>query len=282
MLAICQSSGVFDFGAFEEGYREEGEIAFCRAQRAPGGKLVERSFSVADAKKAGLWSKSGPWTQYPRRMLQMRARSFALRDVFADVLKGTYSHEEMVGVDPQNGSTVTAELAPGTQKKLDQLADTMDAGHEAPGRSPAEAVPAPEEMVEVLFALRKVKIGSDRKSWNSLLKPYQAKAARALTESQAAQLIAKLSSMPDLEDEHAPADAHDHTGELVTQEQLRQISTLADQSKMTNEDWMATLAGFGIENLAELRFDDAVKFISALSEKQPGPGGQLFDADKES
>jgi hypothetical protein len=51
-------------------------------------------FSVADAKKASLWGKSGPWSQYPRRMLQMRARGFALRDAFPDVLKGLVTAEE--------------------------------------------------------------------------------------------------------------------------------------------------------------------------------------------
>lgn len=45
-------------------------------------------FSVADAKRAELWGKKGPWSQYPDRMLLARARGFALRDVFPDVLLG--------------------------------------------------------------------------------------------------------------------------------------------------------------------------------------------------
>lgn len=44
--------------------------------------------------KNQLWGKSGPWQQYPKRMLQMRARGFALRDKFADVLGGLISAEE--------------------------------------------------------------------------------------------------------------------------------------------------------------------------------------------
>jgi len=51
-------------------------------------------FSVGDAKSAQLWGKSGPWSQYPRRMLQMRARGFALRDAFPDVLKGLVTEDE--------------------------------------------------------------------------------------------------------------------------------------------------------------------------------------------
>jgi len=54
---------------------------------------VER-FSVADAKTAKLWGKSGPWTNGPDRMLKMRSRSFGCRDKFADALCGLISAEE--------------------------------------------------------------------------------------------------------------------------------------------------------------------------------------------
>ena len=49
---------------------------------------------MADAKRAGLWGKSGPWTQYPDRMLLFRARGFALRDAFGDYLRGLRTVEE--------------------------------------------------------------------------------------------------------------------------------------------------------------------------------------------
>jgi len=52
-------------------------------------------FSVADAKKAGLWGKPGPWSQYPERMLQMRARGFCIRDLFSDALRGIKTEEEV-------------------------------------------------------------------------------------------------------------------------------------------------------------------------------------------
>lgn len=52
------------------------------------------SFSVADAKRAQLWGKSGPWTQYPKQMLTYRCRGFGLRANFADALRGVISLEE--------------------------------------------------------------------------------------------------------------------------------------------------------------------------------------------
>ena len=53
------------------------------------------SFSKEDAKKASLWGKSGPWTQYPDRMLKMRARGFCIRDIFSDALRGIKTDEEV-------------------------------------------------------------------------------------------------------------------------------------------------------------------------------------------
>ena len=81
----------------------ENGVATCRVKRR-GAKEQVRTFSDADAKMAGLSGKQGPWTQYPLRMKQMRARAFALRDVFADVLKGMPVAEEVMDFPPEINS----------------------------------------------------------------------------------------------------------------------------------------------------------------------------------
>jgi hypothetical protein len=93
-LALVQSSTVCEY-VFEK-VEGDGEqmIATCIAKRRGYPEATTVRFSVSDAKKAGLWGKSGPWTQYPRRMLQLRARGFALRDCFPDVLRGLVTAEE--------------------------------------------------------------------------------------------------------------------------------------------------------------------------------------------
>lgn len=73
----------------------EGDTAHCEVTR-PDGAKIERTFSDADAKKAGLLGKQGPWQQYPDRMKAMRARGFAARDGAADVLGGLYVAEEVI------------------------------------------------------------------------------------------------------------------------------------------------------------------------------------------
>jgi hypothetical protein len=93
-LAVCKGSPVCEW--VRETIEGEGEhmVAVCQAKRRGDAQPVESRFGVAEAKKAGLWGKQGPWTQYPRRMLQMRARGFALRDAFPDVLRGLVTAEE--------------------------------------------------------------------------------------------------------------------------------------------------------------------------------------------
>ena len=93
-LALVQSSPVCEF--VSEAVDGDGDqmVAMCIAKRRGYPAPSSVKFSVADAKKAGLWGKAGPWTQYPKRMLQLRARGFALRDAFPDVLKGLVTAEE--------------------------------------------------------------------------------------------------------------------------------------------------------------------------------------------
>jgi hypothetical protein len=56
---------------------------------------ITRRFSIGEAKRASLLGKPGPWQEYPSRMLRMRARSFAARDAFPDVLRGIRAVEEL-------------------------------------------------------------------------------------------------------------------------------------------------------------------------------------------
>ena len=94
MMALVQASAVCeDVEEFFEGEGTPNPVAVCIAKRK-NRKPVIAKFSVEDAKRAGLWAKQGPWSAYPKRMMQMRARGFALRDAFPDVLKGLISVEE--------------------------------------------------------------------------------------------------------------------------------------------------------------------------------------------
>lgn len=105
-LAIVQAHPAYE--GHEEYIEGTGDQmkAICRIKRK-GCDWHEQSFSIAHAKKANLWGKQGPWTNYPEVMLKMRARGFALRDKFADALKGLITKEEAqdyIDVTPQKVS----------------------------------------------------------------------------------------------------------------------------------------------------------------------------------
>ncbi len=93
-LALVRASGLCVL--YEQIIEGEGDSrrAVVTTQRRNGDKITT-TFSVDDAKKAKLWGKQGPWTEYPDRMLTFRARGFNLRDNFGDVLKGFKTTEEL-------------------------------------------------------------------------------------------------------------------------------------------------------------------------------------------
>jgi len=93
-LALVQSSPVCEY--VREYMEGEGDnlTAVCEAKRRGYPAPTTVRFSVVDAKRAGLAGKAGPWSQYPARMLALRARGFALRNAFADALRGLITAEE--------------------------------------------------------------------------------------------------------------------------------------------------------------------------------------------
>lgn len=118
-MALVQASPVCeDVQESIEGDGTSNPVAICRVKRRGRSEVVSK-YSVEDAKRAGLWGKQGPWTQYPKRMLQMRARGFALRDAFPDVLKGLITAEE--AQDMPVDEVVKIQAKPMSNNPLDAI-----------------------------------------------------------------------------------------------------------------------------------------------------------------
>jgi hypothetical protein len=111
-------------------------------------------FTVADAKKASLWNKAGTWTFYPDRMLLNRARTFCLRDVFPDVLRGLVTDDEaanMVDADftIEESKSRTEKLVdivtnqPNNQKQAETAQETI-ISPETPKETPVDEKVPPE------------------------------------------------------------------------------------------------------------------------------------------
>lgn len=133
-LAITMNSPMYEYHkeTFEFDSNNNVIAAICIVKRRDS-EEYEYRFSVEDAKKAQLWGKSGPWTQYPKRMLQMRARSFALRDKFSDALKGLSVREEVEDYQPiknennNNKISPTQEFIPLEKKQEEIIFDLSSA-----------------------------------------------------------------------------------------------------------------------------------------------------------
>lgn len=108
--------------SFEGKPYDEDFTAVCIVTRPSGSKVTQR-FSVADAKKAGLWGKSGPWSQFPKRMMQWRARSWAIRDAAPHLLFGP-TYEELTD-QPSIGADRALDVTPRTAAPLADPADTI-------------------------------------------------------------------------------------------------------------------------------------------------------------
>ena len=111
LLAVCMGSG--QMADIEETVTGNADnlTATCKVTRRGKPTPVVSTFSIADARAAGLLGKPGPWKQYTSRMLKMRARAFALRDAFPDVLSGIASAEEMQDVEGMATEKATENVA---------------------------------------------------------------------------------------------------------------------------------------------------------------------------
>lgn len=126
--ALIYSSGECErFHEYYEGTKGTDDYTgVCIMKRKGMPDEVKRTFSVADAKKANLWGKVGPWQTYPDRMLQMRPRGFCARDTFADKLSGLILAEEALDYPTVEGTVISSEVVePPTMSLLDKLPEGL-------------------------------------------------------------------------------------------------------------------------------------------------------------
>lgn len=140
MLAIVQNHKDYEW------HKETGEAGawaeFTIKRKGAEPHTVRFTKDMAVAAK--LWGKQGPWTNYPDRMLQMRARSWGCRDQFADALKGFQSAEEMSDIRTAAIDTTTVE----TFKEPKAQA----APEPAPTPAPKQTETAKEKTPEIAYA----------------------------------------------------------------------------------------------------------------------------------
>jgi hypothetical protein len=93
----------------KETISEDGKTATCETHRKGDPESISATYSMTDAMQAGIDSKFN-WKKHPKRMLQMRARSYCLRDAYPDLLKGLGVVEERQDHEDTPPPVTTFEL----------------------------------------------------------------------------------------------------------------------------------------------------------------------------
>lgn len=110
-LAMVRQTG--ELAHYEKAWEGQGDDLTCTVTlQRQGGEPHDYTFSVREAKQAGLWSRNPVWPQYPKRMTYYRALGFGLRDEFSDVLKGLYTSEELQDLAASQNAPVEPQLPP--------------------------------------------------------------------------------------------------------------------------------------------------------------------------
>lgn len=96
----------------------------CKLRGIRGDWKEEIEFTFGDAQKMGLAAKDN-WTRMPKQMLYARAVSMLIRNMFADVIKGFYSKEEMLdSIDVTPAAQPLPQKLEEVVKPAEEIVDT--------------------------------------------------------------------------------------------------------------------------------------------------------------
>lgn len=89
--------------SFTKDKRSDDTICILHGKRKDNGDTWTESFSIADAKRAGIYKNT--WEKFPRNMLFARALSNIARQLFPDVIGGCYVEGEIPSSDDTSKAT---------------------------------------------------------------------------------------------------------------------------------------------------------------------------------
>lgn len=106
-------------------------MCILHGKRADNGDTWTESFSIEEAKRAGIYNDRGPWGKYPRDMLFARALSRLARQLFPDVIKGCYVEGEIAQIKIEDSKqeiqiTISREEADELEVLLNRVPEYKD------------------------------------------------------------------------------------------------------------------------------------------------------------
>lgn len=111
MASMIKRSGEYDYKIVEH-TNQKCSVQFYRDEK----KGYLSTFTIEDAKKAGVVKPGSGWQKFPRAMLFSRALSQGARIECPHILNGAYTSEEMGAPVDENGEIVEHEVVEPRQK----------------------------------------------------------------------------------------------------------------------------------------------------------------------
>ena len=161
-LAIVMNSGLLEDFEETDDPAVEGGRAYCRMKRKGVAKPTEHTYSQQDAQGVTMWERDqhgnprqtkladrAMWKSFPKRMRQMRARWWVMRDLFPDVLKGLVGREEhepdATPIPPTDGEVieVTDYSAMMPRERVAEAPSDVESAVTEPVQPEAESAAAP-------------------------------------------------------------------------------------------------------------------------------------------
>ena len=106
--------------------RSNDTICILHGKRADNNDMWSESFSLEEAKKAGLYRSNGPWATFTRDMLFARALSRLARQLFPDIIGNCYVEGE-ISLDPNIKDNSVTKVDFVSEKITQEEADELEA-----------------------------------------------------------------------------------------------------------------------------------------------------------
>mgnify|MGYP002414068598 FL=1 len=184
----------------------------------PGWDPYVSTFTLADAKKAGLVKPDSNWVKYPQNMMRSRALANACRTMAPEVLAGMYAPEELgdteINIQPMMTTTVDAstetnghaepedsgviDAEPVEAESVQAVTNGTNGKHAEPATesaaTPNTGHPATKAATPQLLELKRLKkqLEINDQRWKDTLAAYKVTTALDLTGEQANNLISIL------------------------------------------------------------------------------------------
>ena len=135
MQAIMMAKLIRQAGhSFTPGKECSDEICVLHGKRKDNGDTWKVSFSIEEAKRAGIYRQGGPWSKYPEDMLYSRALSRLARRLFPDVIGNCYVQGEISDAAPLydevEATATSVELEKISSEEAAELTDLIGEDNE--------------------------------------------------------------------------------------------------------------------------------------------------------